>query len=200
MRGVSRPAKRANAQVALHISARTFKTFKTRVSANARPARPRPACQPWPRRRFAPWTRTSPTSPRPPSSRPRSARPLPSSPLPSLHATRSYERLTSAPPDADSRPSAWPRSRTPSRCSSTTRSALCSFLSSTMRSACPTHAARRCARLTAHARPGQIWQMYKKAVASFWTVEEVDLSKDQVRLRAPPSHTRPLTPGPAVSV
>merc|ERR1712096_155095 len=24
-----------------------------------------------------------------------------------------------------------------------------------------------------------IWQMYKKAVASFWTVEEVDLSKDQ---------------------
>ena len=23
-----------------------------------------------------------------------------------------------------------------------------------------------------------IWQMYKKAVASFWTVEEVDLSKD----------------------
>ncbi len=24
-----------------------------------------------------------------------------------------------------------------------------------------------------------IWNMYKKAVASFWTVEEVDLSKDQ---------------------
>ena len=23
-----------------------------------------------------------------------------------------------------------------------------------------------------------IWQMYKKAVASFWTVEEIDLSKD----------------------
>ena len=24
-----------------------------------------------------------------------------------------------------------------------------------------------------------IWQMYKKAVASFWSVEEVDLSKDK---------------------
>jgi ribonucleotide reductase beta subunit family protein with ferritin-like domain len=24
----------------------------------------------------------------------------------------------------------------------------------------------------------EIWQMYKKAVASFWTTEEVDLSKD----------------------
>ena len=23
-----------------------------------------------------------------------------------------------------------------------------------------------------------IWQMYKKAVSSFWTVEEIDLSKD----------------------
>jgi len=28
----------------------------------------------------------------------------------------------------------------------------------------------------------EIWQMYKKAEASFWTAEEVDLSKDQVPL------------------
>ena len=27
-------------------------------------------------------------------------------------------------------------------------------------------------------RYGDIWQMYKKAEASFWTAEEVDLSKD----------------------
>ena len=26
--------------------------------------------------------------------------------------------------------------------------------------------------------PSQIWQMYKKAEASFWTAEEIDLSKD----------------------
>ena len=35
----------------------------------------------------------------------------------------------------------------------------------------------------------QIWQMYKKAVASNWTVEEVELSKDMVR---PLSTPRPL--------
>lgn len=30
----------------------------------------------------------------------------------------------------------------------------------------------------------QVWQMYKKAVASFWTVEEVDLSKDMTHWEA----------------
>lgn len=28
--------------------------------------------------------------------------------------------------------------------------------------------------------PSQIWQMYKKAEASFWTAEEIDLSQDLI--------------------
>ena len=54
------------------------------------------------------------------------------------------------------------------------------------------HAARRLLRDGARVhgavppRSPQIWQMYKKAVASIWTAEEIDLSKDMVRARRPP--------------
>lgn len=37
----------------------------------------------------------------------------------------------------------------------------------------------------------QIWEMYKKAEASFWTAEEIDLIHDhKVRLVAPRTHGR----------
>ncbi|KAK8241572.1 ribonucleotide reductase small subunit RnrA [Phyllosticta capitalensis] len=70
------------------------------------------------------------------------------------------------------------RRRPTSLCSRRTRTALCCSPSSTMRFVFLT---RR--RVKWHATVGannlpQIWQMYKKAEASFWTAEEIDLSKD----------------------